>query len=144
MNNVKDIISAVRCHKGFTHARIAKELGIALTSYQSYERGVAYPPIKVLSKLADIYGLTTDQLIGRSPITKQDMESLELPISKSDLKAFTMAAMQGLISGLWVAGGVAGHGWTKEEIAKEALDLAQATLEELSKTKQPAALTTGY
>ena len=46
----------------------------------------------------------------------------------SKLEAFTMAAMQGLLSGLWAAGGVLGHGWSSEEIAAEAIEQAKATL----------------
>ena len=49
------------------------------------------------------------------------------------LESFTMAAMQGIVNGLIVAGGTAGHGWSFEEIATESVKVARATLSELSK-----------
>lgn len=54
----------------------------------------------------------------------------------SKLEAFTMAAMQGLVNGLVVAGGITGHGWQHEEIAAEAVRISKATLSELSKQQQ--------
>lgn len=133
MDNTKDILAAVRCHKGFTADRIARELGIAITTYQSYERGAALPPIKVLSKLADIYGLTTDQLIGRASITKKDIEGMAPHISQTDLKDFAKAAMQGLCSGVNVRELTANE---VESIAYSAGDIAERTLLRLSELQK--------
>lgn len=125
---IKHILAAVRNYKGLTQQEVSKRLNTALTTYQSYERGVAVPPLKVLAALSDIYGLSVDQLSGRSSIKKGDMAGIKLPANGTDLKAFTMAAMKGYLSAGW---------WNNidqhEDLAKHAVSAARATLNELSK-----------
>ena len=67
--------------------------------------------------------MNTEQKAGGFILPQSDCEK-----GPSKLEAFTMAAMQGLLSGLWAAGGVLGHGWSSEEIAAEAIEQAKATL----------------
>lgn len=45
---------------------VAKYLGIAQTIYSRYERGFQTIPVEHLLKLADLYGVTTDFLLGRT------------------------------------------------------------------------------
>ena len=42
---------------------VAKKLEIGTSKYQSYEDGRAEPNIETLIKIADLYGITVDQLI---------------------------------------------------------------------------------
>lgn len=51
---------------GLTQARIANQLGIAKTTYASYEQGKRQPDLLVLSKIADRFGVTTDYLLGKN------------------------------------------------------------------------------
>ena len=48
-----------------TQQELAKMLGMAHTSYLSYEKGVNEPNIKNLIKLADFYNVSLDYLVGR-------------------------------------------------------------------------------
>jgi len=45
---------------------IAQYLGIAQTQYSRYERGVRDIPTDLLIRLADLYGTSTDYLLGRT------------------------------------------------------------------------------
>ncbi len=45
---------------------VAKYLGIAQTVYSRYERGFQTIPIEHLLKLADLYNVSTDYILGRT------------------------------------------------------------------------------
>lgn len=46
-------------------ADVAQHLGIAQTVYSRYERGYQTIPVEHLLKLADLYGVTTDYILGK-------------------------------------------------------------------------------
>ena len=54
----------IKAHLG--QAELAKLLGIAQTTYSGYERGYRKPTPEMLKKLADFFGVTVDELLGRS------------------------------------------------------------------------------
>ena len=49
-----------------TQQQIAQELGISQTMYARYERGANEMPIRHLIKLCEIYGVTSDYILGLS------------------------------------------------------------------------------
>lgn len=53
---------------GMTQTQVADKLGITYQSYQAYERGVALPTLKNFVKLADIYDVSLDYLVGRKEL----------------------------------------------------------------------------
>lgn len=46
--------------------QLAKLLGMSQTGYSKYETGENDIPVGILEKLADIYGTSTDYLLGRT------------------------------------------------------------------------------
>ena len=61
-------IRSIRIDRGFTQDQIAKYLGISQNTYSQYEIGVLNYPLDAVVKLADFYGVSTDYLLGRTPI----------------------------------------------------------------------------
>lgn len=49
-----------------TQTEVANYLGIAQTVYSRYERGFQTIPIEHLIRLADLYQVTTDYILGRT------------------------------------------------------------------------------
>lgn len=47
-----------------TQKFVAEAIGISLRGYQQYEQGKFEPNIEKLIKLADIFGITIDELVG--------------------------------------------------------------------------------
>lgn len=45
---------------------VAEYLGIAQTVYSRYERGFQTIPVEHLLRLAELYGVTTDYILGRT------------------------------------------------------------------------------
>lgn len=79
------ILRELRKQKSKTQAQMGAMLGISQQAYATYENGVANPPVDVLNKLAEFFGVTTDYLLGRSvtsslPSNVSNVYPLEAPI----------------------------------------------------------------
>ena len=59
-------IRGLREDNDLTQAQVAKILDMSQTGYSKYETGENDIPTRVLIKLADFYGTTTDYLLGRT------------------------------------------------------------------------------
>lgn len=55
-----------RITRNFTRQQIASILGISLRTYQTYETGTREPSITSLIKIADLYNISLDTLVGRT------------------------------------------------------------------------------
>ncbi|MBR1983518.1 MAG: helix-turn-helix transcriptional regulator [Clostridia bacterium] len=54
--------------KQWTQQDVANELGIRYQSYQAYELGKAYPSLKNFLKLAKLFDVSLDSLVGKKDI----------------------------------------------------------------------------
>jgi len=66
-------LTELRKQKNLTQAELAKILGVARTTYSSYEQGRRKPDDEIQKKIADYFGVSLDFLHGRgnsSKITK--------------------------------------------------------------------------
>ena len=61
-------IRNLRIDRGYTQKQIAEVLGISQNTYSQYEIGVLNYPVDAIVKLADFYNVSTDYLLGRTPI----------------------------------------------------------------------------
>ena len=64
-------IKELRVEKEFTQDQLSKKLGISQRAYSHFETGTRGIPIEVLIKLADIYRVSLDYLVGRSDKRKK-------------------------------------------------------------------------
>lgn len=55
----------LRRGQGLSQQQAADHLGIPLRTYQNYERGINEPGVQMLCRLADLYGVTVDHVVGR-------------------------------------------------------------------------------
>lgn len=58
-------IAKMREEHELTQVNVAAHLNVLQTTYSKYERGAITPPIDILIKLSDLYGVTIDYLVGR-------------------------------------------------------------------------------
>ncbi len=59
------LVELRKMHK-LTQRQVAEHLGISQPSYIRYENGTSEPSLQNLSKLADLFDVTVDYLIGRT------------------------------------------------------------------------------
>lgn len=63
-------LKILRSRKGWTQKKAAYNLEMGRSKYQSYEDGRAEPSIKVILRVADLYEVTTDQLLRSEIVTE--------------------------------------------------------------------------
>ena len=59
-----DKLKSLRIEKKLTQKQIAERIGLAISAVSSYESGSRYPSYDVLVKLAHIFHVSTDYLLG--------------------------------------------------------------------------------
>lgn len=63
-NKIGNIIKSFRELKHISQANLAQQIGVSQRNVSYYESGERVPPADVLKKLAAIFGITVDELIG--------------------------------------------------------------------------------
>ena len=76
MVNMGERLKNLRLEKSLTQKQIAERVGVAISAISSYESGLRYPTYDTLVKLANIYHVSSDYLIGISPKRNIDVEGL--------------------------------------------------------------------
>ena len=61
-------IRSLRIDRGLTQKQVAQHLGISQNTYSQYEIGVLNYPVDALLKLADLYEVSVDYLLGRTAV----------------------------------------------------------------------------
>lgn len=64
MNKLPERLKLLRKENNYNQKHVAKYLNLAISSYSGYENGVYEPGIDSLIKLANLYNVTTDYLLG--------------------------------------------------------------------------------
>ena len=66
-------LKTIRKSKGFTQQALADALGVERATVGMWEIGRNVPTVENLCRLADLFGVSTDALLGRRPV-KDDSE----------------------------------------------------------------------
>ena len=73
MNRIRDL----RIAQGMQQADLARELKVSRVSISRYETGERDPDLATILRLCDIFGCTTDYLLGRSPVASPELSPEE-------------------------------------------------------------------
>ena len=66
----------LRKQAGLSQEQLADRLGVTRQSVSKWEGGAAVPELGKLVALADLFGVTTDCLLGREPLRTLDVSGL--------------------------------------------------------------------
>ena len=61
--NIGEFLAVLRKSKGLTHQAVAERLGVSNKTVSSWETGASSPDISMLPALAELYGVTCDELL---------------------------------------------------------------------------------
>lgn len=76
MVNMGNKLKNLRKQKRLTQKQVADRIGLAISAVSSYEAGTRYPSYDVLIKLARIYHVSTDYLLGMTDKKELDISGL--------------------------------------------------------------------
>ena len=62
---IKDILKQIRKERKLTQEQTANALNISRAAYAKYETGTNVPTTESILKLAELYNVSTDYLLGR-------------------------------------------------------------------------------
>lgn len=69
----------LRLDRGYTQEELGKLLNAQKSAISKYERGTVVPTTDILLRLADIFGVSVDVLLGRSQPTPSDAPQAAIP-----------------------------------------------------------------
>lgn len=69
-------LSRLRKREDMTQSELAERLGVTRQSVSNYERGDSFPDISILVIIAELFGVTLDELIGSGEPTHSEAELL--------------------------------------------------------------------
>ena len=64
--NFSQRLRQLRKDHRYTQARVAELLGVTQAGYNRYEAGAREPDLDCVIRIADLYGVSTDYLLGRT------------------------------------------------------------------------------
>ena len=72
-----DKLKSLRTDKKMTQKQVADRIGLAIRAVSSYESGTRYPSYDVLVRLAHIFRVSTDYLLGMTDKRNIDVTGLD-------------------------------------------------------------------
>lgn len=76
MVNMGEKLKSLRIEKKLTQKQVADRIGLAISAVSSYESGSRYPSYDVLVRLAHIFHVSTDYLLGMTDQRNIDVTGL--------------------------------------------------------------------
>lgn len=77
MVNMGDKLRSLRIEKNLTQKQVADRIGLAISAVSSYESGNRYPTYDTLIKLARMFHVSTDYLLGITDKRNIDVTGLD-------------------------------------------------------------------
>ena len=95
-------ISDLRKNKGMTQEQLAQQVGVTAQAVSKWENDLSCPDISILPRLAEVLGVTTDELLGRAPVKPLEAKkeagrerrvSVRLKLNKAEKVIFALLLM---------------------------------------------------
>lgn len=86
------IISALRKEKGMTQLDLAREMGVTDKAVSKWERDLSFPDVASLPKLAEVLGVSVDELLEVKTAAREQPKHVKVPaLVELVLKAVALA-----------------------------------------------------
>ena len=76
LNSLNENIRSLRLAQGMNQVEFANLLGVTKQCVSNWENDNVLPSIEMLSKIADVFNVRTDYLLGREPMDFLDVSKL--------------------------------------------------------------------
>lgn len=85
--NFYENLKKARLNNGLSQAQLAELLGVAKSTYSMYESGKREPNIQTIRKIADILGVSVDELLGMDEICDYAMKVMAKTVEPQTIAA---------------------------------------------------------
>jgi len=85
ISKISERLAELRRENKMTQDEVAKKLDITPQAVSKWEHGTAFPDITILPKVAEVYGVSIDELFGKKPETTAETEYVKYPKVKNGL-----------------------------------------------------------
>lgn len=106
---MKKILKELRLSHGLTQKQLANELNITQSSVSGWEIGRAIPDFDIQQKLADLYGVTIDELQGRRRINR-NLDSVMIPVLGRVVAGYAEQAIEDILEEIAIPKSMASQG----------------------------------
>ncbi len=72
--DISQRIITLRKSKNLTQQRLAELVGVTATTISAYENDTSFPSLEVLVRLANIFNISTDELLGVTEFSRNTVE----------------------------------------------------------------------
>lgn len=79
MSEISTRLTYLRERQGWTKTRVAQALGMSLQKYANYEYGSREPDLETIAKIASLYEVSADYLLGRKEPEKHEIDLAKDP-----------------------------------------------------------------
>ncbi|MFR0540100.1 helix-turn-helix domain-containing protein [Lactobacillus delbrueckii] len=79
MSEISTRLTYLRERQGWTKTRVAQSLGMSLQKYANYEYGSREPDLETIAKIASLYDVSADYLLGRKAPEKHEIDLAKDP-----------------------------------------------------------------
>lgn len=96
-------VRELRDSRGWSQSVLAQQLGISKWMITKYEGGVHVPPLAVLVRLAEVFAVTTDSLLGRGVRDPRLLHCLQ-QVERMDpqSRVLVVEAIEGIVQAYWM------------------------------------------
>lgn len=123
-----NMIATLRKEKGMTQLDLAEKMGVTDKAVSKWERDLSFPDVSSIPKLAEIFGVSVDELMQVKADTKEDS-------SNHKVEAIVNLALKGVALAMGIA--VAVLSFMNQIEVKSAIGMLGIGLASLSVTQLP-------
>ena len=73
-------LKEIRTARNLTQQQVADYIGCSAVVYSRYENGIRQPSIETLLRMADLFGVTVDFLLGRQNVENSTLSKYEIEL----------------------------------------------------------------
>lgn len=73
-----EMISSLRKEKGMTQLELAEKMGVTDKAVSKWERNLSFPDVSSLPRLAEIFGITVDELIQAKGVPADEQKKTDV------------------------------------------------------------------
>ncbi len=107
---IGELIAALRKSNGYTQQEVAERLGVSNKTVSSWETGASCPDISLLPAIAELYGVTCDEILCGKRLPANDTQKNQQSRREKALALLLQRQKTNIVTLCWISGGLTALG----------------------------------